>query len=72
MTSFTMSSSNPPAPRFSLLHYEPASEHTAAWRINGFPARVLIWTAEEWSRLPHPPEDAQYVGEGLWCALRMD
>ncbi len=72
MTSFTIASNDGPAACLALHLAETHSEHMAAWRINGYPARVLIWTAEEWSRLAHPPQDAQYVGHGLWCALRMD
>ncbi len=72
MTAFTIASSNVPVARLPLHLVDESSEHSATWRINGYPARVLIWTADEWSRLTHPPRDAQYVGEGLWCALRME
>lgn len=44
----------------------------AYWRINGHPARLLVWTLEQWSRLERPPDDAQYLGCGVWCALRVD
>jgi hypothetical protein len=43
----------------------------ARWRINGHPAVVVIWTADEWGRLTERPEDAQYCGCGVWCALRL-
>lgn len=41
------------------------------WRINGHPARLLIWSAEEWERLDVRPIDAQYHPFGVWCALRL-
>jgi hypothetical protein len=44
----------------------------AQWRINGFPARLLIWTTEEWERLVERPSDAVYHPSGVWCALRVD
>ena len=43
----------------------------AGWRINGHPARLLIWSAEEWERLDVRPIDAQYHPFGVWCALRL-
>ncbi len=52
-----------------------AGEAVAAvghWRINGHPARVLVWTAEQWDRLERRPIDAQYLACGVWCALRVD
>ena len=45
---------------------------SARWLINGFPATILVWTAEEWARLAVRPNDAQQVPNGTWCALRMD
>jgi hypothetical protein len=42
------------------------------WRINGFRARLLVWTAEEWEQLEAHPIDAQYHPSGVWCALRLD
>jgi hypothetical protein len=50
----------------------PEVNGSAGWLINGFPAKVLIWTAEEWSRLTDRPIDAQPYQDGIWCALRMD
>lgn len=41
------------------------------WRINGYPALILIWTADQWERLEDRPSDAQYYPCGVWCALRM-
>jgi hypothetical protein len=42
------------------------------WRINGYPARLLIWTIEEWESLEQPPADAQLHPSGVWCALRLE
>jgi hypothetical protein len=42
------------------------------WRINGFRAKLLVWTPEEWERLDARPPDAQFHPSGVWCALRMD
>jgi hypothetical protein len=42
------------------------------WRINGYPASLLIWSLEEWERLPERPADAQLHPMGVWCALRLD
>jgi hypothetical protein len=55
------------------LYGPPAVEaHVARWRINGYPARILIWTIQEWEMLPEQPTDAQYYPCGVWCALRID
>jgi hypothetical protein len=54
------------------LYSPPAPEtHVAHWRINGYRAMILIWTAEEWALLPVRPDDAQYYPCGVWCALRV-
>ncbi len=45
---------------------------SARWLINGFPATVLVWTAEEWARLTDRPKDAQQSPNGVWCVLRME
>ncbi len=50
----------------------PAQPSAATWLINGFPASILIWTAEEWASLDDPPVDAQRFPNGIWCALRVD
>jgi hypothetical protein len=42
------------------------------WRINGFRARLLVWTAEEWNKLDARPADAQFHPSGVWCALRLE
>jgi hypothetical protein len=43
----------------------------AGWRINGHPARLLIWSLEEWEGLDIRPIDAQFHPFGVWCALRL-
>ena len=60
--------------RSTLKLHLPTEEITnsARWLINGFPATILVWTAEEWSRLTERPLDAQQVPNGTWCALRID
>ncbi len=45
---------------------------SARWLINGFPATILLWTAEEWARLTDRPVDAHPCPNGIWCALRID
>ncbi len=42
------------------------------WRINGFRARLLVWTVEEWNKLDARPPDAQFHPSGVWCALRLE
>jgi hypothetical protein len=53
---------------------EPADRNVRAiyWRINGYRARLLVWTIPEWEKLETRPSDAQYHPSGVWCALRMD
>jgi hypothetical protein len=50
----------------------PAPTARTQWKINGFPASVLVWSAEEWSRLANRPEDAQRSKDGSYHSLRMD
>ncbi len=66
--------SKPPSKRSSLKLHLPAEEiaSSARWLINGFPATIFVWTADEWSRLAERPHDAQQVPNGTWCALRID
>ena len=61
-------------PRTDLrLCEEPARDERAAfWWINGYRARLLIWTRDEWENMETPPSDAQFHPAGVWCALRMD
>jgi hypothetical protein len=42
------------------------------WRINGYPASLMIWSAAEWEGLQVRPADAQFHPLGVWCALRLD
>jgi hypothetical protein len=59
--------------RTSLGLYNPpkSDANVACWRINGHRATIVIWTDEEWERLPERPTDAQYFPCGVWCALRL-
>ena len=52
----------------------PAEEVASStrWLINGFPATILFWTADEWSRLTDRPEHAQQSPNGIWCVLKID
>jgi hypothetical protein len=61
-------------PRTDLrLCGNPALEERATfWWINGYRARLLVWTREEWDNMETPPPDAQFHPAGIWCALRMD
>ena len=55
------------------LHQPPADFGSSVkWLINGFPATLLIWTADEWDRLTDRPKDAQECPNGIRCALRME
>ncbi len=60
--------------RSTLKLHLPGEEivNSARWLINGFPATILVWTADEWARLTEHPLDAQQVANGTWCALRID
>ena len=51
-------------------HDEPAA---LAVRIDGWPARIVVWTAREWAALPARarPADARPVGR-TWVALRLE
>lgn len=54
--------------------YQPGEDerNVAHWRINGYPATIVIWTTAEWNDLRERPLDAQYYPCGVWCALRMN
>jgi hypothetical protein len=55
------------------LHFQTSPDSKAAfWRINGFRAKLLVWTPEEWANLEARPPDAQFHPSGVWCALRVD
>jgi hypothetical protein len=49
-----------------------SDDGAAFWLINGYRAKLLIWTEDEWERLESPPLDAQFHPAGVWCALRLD
>lgn len=53
------------------IHSRPESG-AVFWRINGFRAKLLVWTPDEWERLEARPSDAQFHPSGVWCALRLD
>jgi hypothetical protein len=53
------------------IHSTPESAGVF-WRINGFRAKLLVWTVEEWERLEARPPDAQFHPSGVWCALRLE
>jgi hypothetical protein len=55
------------------LREVPVPEEPAAyWWINGYRAKLLIWTADEWESMTNLPSDAQFHPAGVWCALRID
>lgn len=62
------------APRATLRLYAPTApdSQAARWRINGYRAKLLIWTADEWEKLKDRPSDAQYHPKGVWCSLRVE
>jgi hypothetical protein len=57
-----------------LKLHRPSSESAGAlrWLINGHPATLTLWTAEEYAGMEPRPEDARQYSDGTWCALRMD
>jgi hypothetical protein len=61
-------------PRTDLrLCGEPVEDGRAKfWWINGYRARLLVWTQDEWENMETRPSDAQLHPAGVWCALRMD
>ena len=63
----------PPGPTLRIYRTAELDETAGShWRINGHPATIYIWTAEEWERLESRPVDAQRHPSGAWCVLRMD
>jgi hypothetical protein len=63
----------PRRPRFGLFEpHLPPQPAGVQWLINGFPARIMIWTQEQWAVLQDRPSDAQLHPTGVWCALRME
>ena len=49
----------------AVYHAPLSVSNIARWRINGFPAVILVWTADEWERLAVRPDDAQYYPCGV-------
>jgi hypothetical protein len=47
-------------------------ERAAYWWINGYRAKLLIWTLDEWENMKNLPSDAQFHPSGVWCALRIE
>ena len=65
--------SEPPAERSPYrLRLVQGERPQSRWSINGFPATILTWTEDEWSRLTVHPGDAQQGPNGVWSALRLD
>ena len=62
----------PSARPAALRLYRPQSPAvmSARWLINGYSARLFVWTVEEWEGLEERPSDAQYHALGFWCALQ--
>ncbi len=67
-------SSRPSFQAFGLRLYREdlPSCRPLRWRINGYPATLMIWSAAEWEGLQDRPSDAQFHPMGVWCALRLD
>ncbi len=66
--------SSTPRP-FLHVKYRPMNRippPAAGWRINGYAARLVIWSPEEWENLEVRPLDAQFHPYGVWCALRLE
>jgi len=55
-----------------LYHPSDSEADVGRWKINGYRATILVWTAEQWENLPDRPTDAQHFPCGIWCALRME
>ncbi len=55
------------APELRVHRPDESGCEVGLWRINGYPARILIWTADQWEQLEERPEDAQYYPCGIWC-----
>lgn len=59
-------------PFLRLSSSEQRERIVSHWKINGYPAQILIWTVDEWERLAIRPADARYHPSGVWCALRIE
>jgi hypothetical protein len=58
--------------RFGRPQVRLTGERAVYWRINGYRAKLLIWTLDEWENLKNVPSDAQFHPSGVWCALRVE
>lgn len=58
-------------PLLRLSSSDERERVTTYWKINGYPAQILIWTVEEWEGLAVRPADARFHPSGVWCALRI-
>jgi hypothetical protein len=61
-----------PRTRLRLYRESEPDARATVWRINGYRARLHIWTLDEWENLEAAPADAQYHPSGVWCALRLE
>lgn len=67
-------------PKLSVFNPDPARvqaratapPNEATWRINGYSAKIVVWTQDEWDRMAIHPADAQFYPCGIWCALRIE
>lgn len=59
-------------PRYAVFNPSAQADRSVQLWINGYPARILIWSAEEWEQMEVRPPDAQFHPFGVWCALRLD
>ena len=52
---------------------DPGGPSIRRWKVNGYPASVVVWTAEDWDRLAdaEKPADAQEHHDGIRVAVRM-
>ena len=65
--------SSAPRPFFRVGRRQAKRPRQASgWKINGYAARLVIWSQEEWEKLEVRPMDAQYHPYGVWCALRLE
>jgi hypothetical protein len=67
---------SPTKKRSRLSIYQQANQQdgqsSCRWLIDGYPATVIFWTAEQWAILKNRPTDALPCPSGIWCALRFD
>lgn len=50
---------------------ETSSSGVHVFHVNGWPATLEIWTAEQWGRLEERPAEALEFDGGQWAAFRM-